>query len=78
MNKLKAVVLYKNKANCCGCSACYAVCPVSAIAMKPDNEGFLYPEIDSKKCLKCGKCLTVCAFKKDQTAKGFFRNEGEV
>lgn len=71
-------ILFERKENCCGCSACYAVCPVSAITMKPDDEGFLYPEIDSEKCLKCGKCLTVCVFKTDQTEKGFFRDRREV
>ena len=31
-------VLYENKADCCGCSACYAICPKSAIEMKdPGN-----------------------------------------
>jgi len=78
MNQSKAIILYENKENCCGCSACYAVCPVSAISMNPDEEGFLYPEIDTGKCMKCGKCLTICAFKKDQTEKVFFRNGGEV
>ncbi|MCM1270052.1 MAG: 4Fe-4S dicluster domain-containing protein [Ruminococcus flavefaciens] len=67
----KVPELFSNKANCCGCSACYAVCPVSAIEMKEDEEGFCYPVIDEKKCLNCKKCLSVCVFKIDQKKKGF-------
>lgn len=63
--------LCDNKENCCGCSACYAVCPVNAISMKPDTEGFLYPSVDSEKCIRCYKCISVCVFKKDQKTKGF-------
>lgn len=45
---------------CCGCTACYASCPVGAIEMKADFEGFLYPNVDLNKCIDCGKCLKVC------------------
>ena len=47
-------------AKCCGCSACYAVCPVGAISMRPDEEGFLQPVVDGEKCVRCGKCGKVC------------------
>ncbi len=47
------------KSECCGCSACKAVCPKKAITMKPDTEGFLYPEINDK-CINCGLCLKTC------------------
>lgn len=30
--------------------------------MKPDDLGFLYPEIDTAKCIKCNLCDTVCSF----------------
>lgn len=49
-----------NKENCCGCSGCYNVCPVNAISMQADEEGFLYPIIDETKCIQCGLCLSVC------------------
>ena len=39
------------------------ICPVGAIAMKRDEEGFLYPEIDQKTCIRCGKCDSFCSFK---------------
>ena len=64
--------LYIDKANCCGCSACYSSCPVAAISMQPDKEGFLYPIIDSQKCIGCNTCLTVCAFKEHQKEKRLF------
>ena len=72
-NKSEMIELYLNKENCCGCSACYSICPVSAIEMEEDKEGFLYPVIDREKCIKCRRCLSVCAFKSDQKKKGFLQ-----
>ena len=45
---------------CTGCSACYNVCPTEAITMELNNEGFLYPQINEKKCINCGKCKKTC------------------
>ena len=28
--------------------------------MSPDNEGFLYPSVDEKKCINCGLCIETC------------------
>lgn len=55
--------LFLKKEDCCGCTACYSICPVNAINMLADDEGFFYPEIDTKKCIGCKKCINVCAFK---------------
>lgn len=66
-----SINLCLDKDSCCGCSACYAACPVSAITMTADEEGFLYPVINDEKCIKCKKCLSVCMFKQDQKKKGF-------
>lgn len=48
------------KYECCGCGACANVCPVKAISMKEDPEGFLYPSIDESKCIECSLCLKKC------------------
>lgn len=45
---------------CCGCTACVDSCAFSAITMKPDQEGFLYPQIDDSICTNCGVCLNIC------------------
>lgn len=50
----------KDKKKCCGCTACYNACPVNAISMEPDFEGFLYPSVDKEKCIDCGLCERVC------------------
>lgn len=46
--------------SCNGCSACFSICPVSAIAIKSDDEGFLRPYIDDSLCTRCEKCERVC------------------
>lgn len=43
-----------------GCNACYNVCPKDAIEMYEDEEGFKYPQINEKKCIKCGLCEKIC------------------
>lgn len=70
MHKNKEIpVLYIGAENCCGCSACQAVCPVGAVSMQPDQEGFLYPVVDAEICIRCYKCLSVCDFKEMQKEK---------
>lgn len=32
------------------------VCPVGALSQK----GFMAPEVDSDKCIRCGKCVNFC------------------
>lgn len=50
----------KNKEDCCGCYACYNICPKQCITMKIDDEGFWYPDIDKNKCINCNLCEKVC------------------
>ena len=50
----------KDKQNCCGCTACTAICPKGCIEMKEDMEGFLYPVVDQRNCVNCGVCEKVC------------------
>lgn len=49
-----------NKQNCCGCSGCYSICPKKCIVMQSDEEGFLYPQVDMKRCIDCHLCDKVC------------------
>lgn len=51
------------KENCCGCQACADICPVNAIRMYEDIEGFWYPVIEDSVCTKCGLCEKVCPAK---------------
>lgn len=50
----------KHKQECTGCAACVKVCPVGCISMEADEEGFLYPKIDSDRCIGCNKCRDIC------------------
>ena len=59
MKPAKHVVITQ-KENCCGCTACYAVCPLNAIEMVADEEGFQYPRVDEDKCVNCGLCVSCC------------------
>lgn len=50
----------KDKKDCCGCNACSQRCPKQCITMQSDNEGFLYPVVDTSSCINCGLCEKVC------------------
>lgn len=45
---------------CCGCFACLHTCPVNAINIEKDIEGFDYPNVNEHKCIKCQRCIKVC------------------
>ncbi|WP_446424586.1 polysaccharide pyruvyl transferase family protein [Mailhella sp.] len=66
----------KLTASCTGCSACVHACPVSAIHMQMDGEGFLSPVIDEAHCIDCGHCVQICpvahpAFENDPSPRCF-------
>ena len=61
--------LYKRIEECCGCTACCAICSKGAISMIEDEEGFEYPQIDESKCVRCYLCLKVCPFKVESRVK---------
>lgn len=52
---------YGKKKDCNGCGGCIYVCPVHAISMVEDEEGFLYPKINEEKCINCKKCEKYCS-----------------
>lgn len=54
------MITLAHKKDCCGCTACLAVCPRQCIRMTTDEEGFAYPVTDTKSCIDCGLCEKVC------------------
>lgn len=40
--------------------ACCNVCPVNAIEIVEDKDGFIYPSINEGKCTHCGLCTKKC------------------
>ncbi|MBN1808795.1 MAG: NAD(P)H-dependent oxidoreductase subunit E [Planctomycetes bacterium] len=56
--RCKALVTYSITDDCIGCTRCAQHCPADAIEMKPYEKH----EIDAARCIRCGTCLSVCAF----------------
>lgn len=54
------MITIKSDKDCCGCEACLNKCPQQCITMEKNQEGFLYPKIDSNKCINCHLCEKVC------------------
>lgn len=54
------MVRITDKKDCSGCHACVSVCARHSITMQEDNEGFLYPKVDTNTCTDCGLCEKVC------------------
>lgn len=45
---------------CTSCQVCAAVCPVDAISIRLNKDGFYRPYVDDGKCVDCGRCVTSC------------------
>ena len=53
---------------CTSCQMCSAICPVNAIDVVLDINGFYRPNVNLEKCIGCGKCKSVC-YKFDTSVK---------
>lgn len=49
-----------NKQQCTGCGACLNICPQKCISMEYDEEGFLFPIINTEVCISCNLCRKTC------------------
>lgn len=71
-----AHTLINQKSSCSGCETCRNICPVHAIEMRLDSEGFTYPSMNPKLCIGCGACARVCPITNGQrlkkNCKGFY------
>ena len=54
------MIRIEDKARCCGCGACAAICPAGCIEMLPDAAGSDYPQVDEAACVGCGLCEEAC------------------
>ncbi len=45
---------------CVGCGACVDICPVKALKLHQDENGFYVPDFQNDACINCGKCLKAC------------------
>ena len=53
-------MIFNSKSDCCGCYACFNICPKGAISMHEDVEGFYYPAINKELCVGCNRCISIC------------------
>lgn len=52
--------LFSGKNDCCGCQSCAAICPMDAIEMVSDENGFMFPVIHQESCVGCRACTRAC------------------
>lgn len=60
MQKENISKLVSANKGCFGCGACRNICPVNAIDMGYDDDGYLIPVVNNEKCVACGRCHQVC------------------
>lgn len=64
------------RTDCLGCWSCVNRCPQNAISMQPDElDGFLYPVINSAKCVHCELCRQACPILKPKELSHYIPNE---
>ena len=64
----------KTDEECCGCTACAAICGHDAITMTQDALGFLYPKVNYDKCIECKLCEKVCSFHENYDVDDNFKD----
>lgn len=45
---------------CCACKTCMVACPVAAVKIVIDSDGYEQIAVDDKVCIQCGLCEKVC------------------
>ena len=58
---MKRLPKLANIDNCFGCMLCHDICPVIAISICEDDNGFWMPKVDKDKCIGCLACERGCA-----------------
>lgn len=57
---MKNHVLFAGEKKCTGCGMCGAICPLGAIAVGLNENGFYRPVVDEDRCADCGMCQQSC------------------
>ncbi len=60
---------------CFGCGACKNICPIDAIDMGYDNDGYLIPVANNEICVECGKCKKICPILNEIRSRHFENDE---
>ena len=60
LNNFKSYIFTGIKTTCTGCGACSLACTHNALEMQADNEGFVYPVLNTNNCIGCGLCDRTC------------------
>jgi len=60
--------------HCTSCNTCYERCPVDAIRMVENTEGFKQPIINEDSCIHCKLCIKVCPLNETSYTLNTFDN----
>ena len=58
---------------CTSCGACVAACPKHCIVIAANDRGFLYPRIETDRCVNCHACEMICHL--NRNVKNDFKSE---